>query len=184
MASFVTAASRLIDAEMGREPGFFCPTTDNITMYFDGSGEDEQAIGEWVSISAVAMSENGGVGATDYTVLVEGADYYVKPYNHTQRGKPISRLVMDAINNSKYGVWHRFRKGVRVDGVPGYSLTVPDTVALATRMQSVRWFMRAKTGYQDTGATVDMGGMIIKGQTQLDPDIKAILFPLKLELSA
>ena len=43
--------------------------------------------------------------------------------------------------------------------------------------------MRAKQGWNDTGATVELGGMTFKGQTQLDPDVKAMLYPLKLELS-
>ena len=71
---------------------------------------------------------------------------------------------------------------MKIVGKPGYSASVPDVVALATRMQAVRWFMRAKQGYQDTGANVEIGQMTFKGKLELDPDIKALLWPLKMEL--
>jgi hypothetical protein len=71
---------------------------------------------------------------------------------------------------------------VRVTGIAGYSLTPPAIISLAVRMQSIRWFMRAKQGYQDSGANVTVGGLTFKGQLELDPDIKALLYPLKLEL--
>lgn len=182
MASFVTTASRLIDMELGREAGFFYPTTDEVTRYYNGSGEQEQPIDEFVSISAVGMSEQGRVGSTDYTTI-SATDYYVYPYNYISKGKPINTLVMDTLNNSQFGAWYSYRKAVRVTGVAGYSLTPPALIVQATKMQAVRWFMRAKQGYKDTGATVELGGMVFKGQTQLDPDVKAMLFPFKLELS-
>jgi hypothetical protein len=55
-------------------------------------------------------------------------------------------------------------------------------VALACRIQAVRWFMRAKQGYQDTGVQAEIGGLTFSKKTELDPDIKQLLHPLKLEL--
>lgn len=182
MASFVTVASRLIDKELGKEPGFFYPTTDEVTRYFDGSGGQEQYIGEWAAITTVSMSQNGSVTSTDYTDL-GSTDYYVAPYNYTSLGVPINKLVMDTINNAQFGAWYSFRKAVKVVGIAGYSLTVPDLIAQATKIQAVRWFMRAKQGYQDSGASVSFGGMTFKGDLQLDPDVKSMLFPYKLEFS-
>lgn len=176
MASYVTAASRLIDAEFGRWPGFFNPSTDDETRYYDGSDEEEQIIDEYAALTSVSVSEQGETCSTGYT-LWSSTDYYVWPYNRL----PIKRLVIDS-NGSKGG-WYSYRKAVKVIGKPGYAATTPAVVSQACKMQSVRWFMRGKQGYQDTGASVDIGGITLRGQTQLDPDVKALLFPMKLELS-
>lgn len=179
MAGFVTVASRLIDLEVGRWAGFFYPTTDSVTKYYDGSGKDEQDIGEWASVSSVSVSEQGLTSSSDYTAWAT-TDYLIWPYNYSAESKPITKLRID-INGEKAG-FYRYNKSVSVTGVPGYSASVPDVIAMACRMQAVRYFMRAKQGYQDTGASVEMGGLTFKGQLQLDPDIKALLWPFILEL--
>jgi hypothetical protein len=182
MVNFITAASRLIDAEVGRWPGFFYPTTDSSTdFYYDGSGLGEQEIDEFVSISAVAVAEQGGVSSTNYTAWTLNTDYLTWPYNAARKGKPITKLLLDVIDGSKGG-FYAYQKAVKVTGVPGYSTTPPDVVKLACKMQAIRWFMRAKQGYQDTGANVEIGQMTFKGKLELDPDVKALLWPMKLEL--
>lgn len=180
MASMVTVASRLIDRELGRWEGFFYPTTDEVTRYYDGSGCDEQEIDEFVSISAVGISEQGGLASTDYTAL-SSTDYFVEPYNYTADAKPIKKIVIDALNGP-YLRFYRYRKSVKVTGVAGYSLTTPALIEQIVKRQAVRWFMQAKQGYQDQGASVEFGGMVFKKE-QLDPDIKKMLWPFILELS-
>lgn len=182
MAGFVTAASRLIDNEMGRWDGFFYPTTDTKTFYYDGSGHEYQDIDEFVSISSVSVAEQGGLASSDYIAWTENTDYIVYPYNTTNKGRPITELQIIQFNGTKAN-WYRFQRSVQVQGIAGYSLTTPDTIAMATRMQAVRFFMRAKQGYQDSGADVSIGGMTFKGKLELDPDVKALLWPYKLELS-
>jgi hypothetical protein len=181
MATFITVASRLIDREMGKWDGFFYPTSDTVDWYYDGSGEYEQEIDEFVSISAVAVSEQGTIASTDYTSWTLNTDYITKPYNATGKSKPINRLVLVQHNGTK-GAWYGGQKAVKVTGIPGYSATPPDVVALACRIQAVRWFMRAKQGYQDTGVQAEIGGLTFSKKTELDPDIKQLLHPLKLEL--
>jgi hypothetical protein len=70
-----------------------------------------------------------------------------------------------------------------VTGIPGYSATPPDIIAQACRMQAVRWFMRGKQGYQDTGANINIGGLSFDKTLELDPDIRQLLWSIKLELS-
>ena len=181
MTGFITAASRLIDGEVGRWDGFFYPSTDEVTRYYNGNGCSELEIDEFASISAIGVSEQGGVASTDYTTFA-ATDYFVEPYNYAANGKPIKKIVIDVLNGTQFSFF-TYRKGVKVTGISGYSLTPPDVVALATRMQAIRWFMRAKQGYQDSGANVSIGGMTFKGKLELDPDVKALLWPLKLELS-
>lgn len=181
MDNFVSVASRLIDAEMGRWEGFFYPTTDTKTYYYDGSGLEEQEIDEFVSISAVSVAEQGGVSSTCYTDWTENTDYLVWPYNTTNKSKPITKLVIDITDGNKAG-FYRYQKSVKVAGIPGYSTTPPDLVVQACKMQATRWFMRAKQGYQDTGATVEFGSLKFTQNLQLDPDVKALLWPLKMDL--
>lgn len=180
MAGFVTSASRLIDLEMGRWAGFFYPTTDSVTWYYDGSGAIEQRIDEFISITSVSVSEAGGIASSDYTTYTS-TDYFVWPYNYSGLGKPITKLMIDYLNGAKIG-WYRYRKSIQIIGVAGYSTAIPDVVAHACRIQSVRWFMRAKGGYQDVTGTDETGKLFYKGSAQLDGDVKLLLHPLKLEL--
>ena len=180
MSNFVTVASRMIDAEMGRWAGFFYPTTDDVTRYYDGSGETCQRIDEFVSITSVSVSEAGSLASTDYTTW-GSSDYFTEPYNATVNAKPINKLTIDTLNGGK-SVWYGYRKAVKVVGVAGYSATPPDLIVQATKIQAVRWFMRAKGGYQDVQGNDDIGKRYYKGTTELDADVKAMLWAFKLEL--
>lgn len=181
MATFITAASRLIDAEVGRWPGFFYPTTDDKTDYFDGSGECQQPVDEYAAITSVSVSEQGGLSSSDYTTWTLNTDYLTWPYNATNRGLPITRLDLVAYQGTK-GAFYSGQKSVKVIGVPGYSTTTPDLVVQACKTQAVRWFMRAKGGYTDVSGNENTGQTQYKGQTMLDPDVKALLWSFKLEL--
>lgn len=177
--SLITSASRLIDREFGRWDGFFYPTTDSVDWYYDGSGESEQEIDEFVSISAVAVSEGGSLSSSDYTSWTLNTDYLTLPYNASGKGRPINRLALSEYNGTK-GAWFSYQKSVKVTGIPGYSSTPPGIVAQACKIQAVRWFMRAKQGWQNTGASESQGSMTF---SELDADIKRLLHPLVLELS-
>lgn len=180
MATFVTVASRMIDAECGRWAGFFSPSTADETRYYDGNGELELPIDEFVSITSVSVSEQGSVASSDYT-LWGSSDYYTWPYNASLNGKPVNTLITDNVNGSKPG-WYCYRKSVQVVGVPGYAASTPDLIAAAARLQAVRWFMRAKQGWQDEGGNDETLKVKYKGMTELDPDVKLMLWPFKLEL--
>lgn len=181
MATFVTVASRLIDREMGRWDGFFYPTTDDVTNYYDGCGLMTQPIDEYVSITSVAVAEEGGLASSDYTAWTLNTDYITRPSNATNKGRPINELEIVVYNGTK-GEWYEGQRSVRVVGVAGYSSTTPEIVAQAAKMQAVRWFMRAKQAYQNTGVTAEFGPLQYSQKLELDPDIKQLLWPLKLEL--
>jgi hypothetical protein len=179
MAGYVTTASRLIDAFVGRWDGFFYPSTDDVTRYYTGSGEETQDIDEFAAITSVSVAESGGTASTDYT-LWGSSDYFVEPYNYTANGKPINKLVID-VNGSKAG-FYRYRKSVQVVGIAGYSATVHPLISQACKIQAVRWFMRAKGGWQDTSGNENSGQTRYKGAVELDGDIRAMLHPLVLDL--
>lgn len=177
IGSMITAASRLIDREIGRWPGFFYPSTDgDTTRYFDGGGEVEQIIDEMVSLTSIAVAESGGIDAGDYTSWTVDSDFYVWPYNYADLGQPIQALVIN--RNGSKGRWPCARKAVKVTGIFGYSYTPPSDIAQACKIQAMRWFMRAKQGYQDAGANAEIGQMVYV--QQLDPDIREILRPYQI----
>jgi hypothetical protein len=172
MATFVTVASRLIDKRVGRWAGFFYPTTDSATRYFDGSGETEQKIDEAVSITSLAVAETGETTSTGYTTW-SSTNYLTWPYNET----PIKKLIVDW--NGDKGHWYAFRKSVQVAGVFGYSSSTPEIIAQVCRRQAVRWYMQAKQAYQNVGASEENKLTYDK----LDPDLEALLMPYILEFS-
>jgi hypothetical protein len=163
---FITRASRLIDREVGRWDNYFYPSSDDTTRYYDGTDEGELEIDDCLSITTLSVAESGGTGTSDYTDWAT-TDYLTYPYNSA----PFRRLVID-FNGSK-GFWYPFRKSVKIVGVFGYSLTPPADVTQACDIQSLRWYMRAKQGYQDVSANADLGQTELK--YALDPDIVALL---------
>ena len=177
LGNMVTAASRLIDRYVGGWDNYFYPTTDAQTRYFDGSGEEQQYIDPMVSLTSVAVSESGGRAVTDYTTWTVDTDFFVSPYNYASIGMPIMSLVIDNDAGSK-GTWGTTRKGVQVTGVFGWSATPPEDIEQACKIQAVRWFMRAKQGYQDAGANQNLGEMYY--MKELDPDVKTILQRYKI----
>ncbi|HQX18145.1 MAG TPA: hypothetical protein PLA27_17130 [Anaerolineales bacterium] len=179
MSDFVTFASRQIDAAFGRVAGFFYPTTDEVTYYYNGSGRATQYIDEFVSISSVAVAESGGLSSTDYTTWVEGTDYITYPYNASALGKPFTALGLVDYAGTK-GAFYSGQKSVKVVGVAGYSASPPAIVAKATKIQAVQWFMKAKMGYQ----MVNSGGETASALNYaLDDNVLTILKPIFLEFS-
>lgn len=178
IGNLITAASRLIDKEVGREANWFS-TTDEQTRYYDGSGEVTQEIDECHTLTSLAVSEAGSIVASEYTAWTLDTDYYVSPYNYSDLGVPIDRLIADW-NGTKYK-FPRYRKCVKVVGQFGYSATPPEPIKQACKIQAMRWFGRAKQMYQDGGGGTQTGQLIYsKYTTALDPDIKELLISYQL----
>jgi hypothetical protein len=176
IGTLITAVSRLIDKQVGREPNWFA-STDSETRYYDGSGEVTQEIDECHTLTSVAVSESGSIVNSEYTAWTLDTDYYVSPYNYSALGLPIDRLIADW-NGTKYK-FPRYRKAVKVVAQFGYSATPPDDIKQACIIQSMRWFGRAKQMFQDQGGG-DWAGQTVFARSELDPDVKIILQSYKL----
>lgn len=169
---FIAAASRLIDRYVGQSSNYFYPSTDEETRYYDGVGSElDLMIDDCISMSSVAVSESGGISSSDYTVWTKDTDYLTIPYNSA----PIYGLRINR-NGSKSG-WTSYRKAVKVTGFFGYSLEPPADVKHACITQTLRWFMRAKQAFMDTGAGGQQGTMTFSAM--LDNDVALILEPYK-----
>jgi len=83
--------------------------------------------------------------------------------------------LINGFQNSFYG----YRKGVKVVGRFGWSSTAPEPIARATKIQTIRWFMRGKQAYSDSGANPQTGQMTYV--KKLDPDVAELIKPYILE---
>jgi len=173
----ITAASRLIDREVGGWTDYFDAGTTDTTRYYDGSGEQEQWVDPMVELTSVSVSEGGGRCSTCYTDWTLDTDYYVWPYNYSGIGKPIEKLIVDNDSGSK-GNFYSVRKGVKVTGRFGYSDSPPDDIVQAVKITVMRWFMRSKQAYQDTSASAQLGQLMYT--KSLDPDVIELLRPYKI----
>ena len=179
LTALLTTASRLVDREIGKWPNYFSPSSDAEDRYFDGTGGHTLYIDDAVSISAVAVSEAGGLASSDYTAW-SSSDYIQHPYNTT----PKYKLIVDRLNGSKLS-FDPYYKAVKVTGIFGYSTTPPDLVIQAVKIQVARWFMRQKQLWQDNNQQ-ELGAVVVNVNgknfigTKLDPDVAAMLHPYKL----
>jgi hypothetical protein len=158
LSALITAASRLIDEQVGKWPNYFYPSTDTEIRYynaFDGYCLD---IDEAVSITEVAVSEGGEVTSTGYTVWA-ATDYILAPYNYARTGEPIRQIEVDTLNGNEYG-FSRYPKGNRITGIFGYSATPPEEIKRACIIQTVSMFMQDKQGWRDAGASAELGQMV------------------------
>ena len=172
-----TKASRFVDREVGYWPGFFYPTTDSETRYYDGNNEQEIDIDPMVTFTSLAVSEEGSYSSSDYTTWTENTDFYTWPYNASALGEPIRRFIIDW-NGNKLN-FTRFKKALKVTGIFGYSASVPEIIQQVCIVQVMRWYMRAKQGYADSGANPEIGQMTYV--KRLDPDIKEMLNSFMLD---
>ena len=175
ITALITAASRLIDKEVGAMPGYFA-SSDSETRYYDGDGTDVIDIDEMVSITSLSVAQGGGRATSDYTTWTVNTDFYTMPYN-SGAGLPIRKIIVEALSGK--ATFPKSRKAVKVVGVFGYAAAAPEDIKQACKIQAYRWFMRAKQGYQDASANAAMGSMIYA--QELDPDVKEILKHYRLE---
>lgn len=175
LGTLCTAASRMIDREVGYWPGYFNPTTDGETRYYDGNGEQELDIEPLVTLTSLAVSEEGNYSSSDYTTWTENTDFYVWPYNST--AQPIRRLIVDH-NGDKLN-WTRFKEAIKLTGIFGHAASTPEVIQQAAIMQTMNWYMKAKQGYQSAGANPSLGQMTYK--RELDQEVKDMIWSYMLE---
>ena len=186
ITTLIQSASRAIDGYIGQGDYYFYASssdhhhgsTDGLsTRYFDGNGFYEMVIDHFVSLSSLAVSEQGGVDSTSYTVY-NSSDFFIAPYNAAEYHKPYNKIIIDPLNGGR-SAFYRFPKSVRVIAVWGYSLTPPADVVQACNVMVIRYFMRAKNAFMDAGANPAMGQMFYV--RELDPDVKLLLSKYVLE---
>ncbi len=171
IGTLITSASRAVDGYLGQQDNYFYPSTDPVIRYYDGNNDFELSIDDFLSVTELAVSEDGQVSSTGYVVW-SSSDYYYHPYNAATKGKPYKKIVVDMLNGDRLA-FPNFHKAVRVTGIFGYSLTPPADVKQACIVMTLRHMQRAKSAYADAGANPEIGQLFYV--QELDPDIKTLL---------
>lgn len=164
LTDLLTRASRRFDVETKRRPGAYAMATassDEETRFYNGTGGNQLWVNEMVTApSAVAISETGSVTSSDYST-VASSDYFLWPDNAAFEDSPYLRIDLDTLNGA-FTYWPRHRKAVKVTAVWGYCDTAdtPPDVKQAVLTQALRWYGRARQGYQGAGANANVGQLI------------------------
>lgn len=187
--------SRHIDRITKRIPGAYYVTTET-TKYFNGTHYSEYGISSDQQQDAllyrsgflnqpslpideladdpsfVGVNINGTMNPPVYTQYTADIDYIMYPYNAKDENRPYFRIYLNTIDGH-YGSWYGYRKGVKITGKFGYSLTVPDDIKQACIEQVVKWFKRGQQLYQDIAVQTDPQQAIYKVMTDDFSDIAA-----------
>lgn len=180
LATLATRASRAIDKFTKRHNGAYAVSADS-TRYFDGVDCPELLIDELAAApTSVSVAETGDVDSSagsggTYTAWA-ASDYLLWPYNALQIGLPYEALIIDRQYGTK-STWYPFRKGVKIVGKFGFSVTPPDEIKEACIIQAARYFKRGQQAFMDTSANpmfqqMPYGVVTVAG---LDPDVEVLL---------
>lgn len=109
LSRLASQVSRFVDNHTHK---VFYPTL--ATRYFRGNGGCALRIGDWLSISSVAMSDDDG---ETYTALAS-TDWYASVEGDVNSPKSYTHLHVDV--NGDYSYFYRGQKSVKVVGVAAY----------------------------------------------------------------
>jgi len=177
ISTLITPASRLIDRYLGAPDNYFSPSTDNETRYYDGNNDYEITIDPFASVTSLGVSLSGGLASTDYTAY-SSSDYILEPYNAALNNRPYNKICIDVVNSTA-DPFPRYKKAVKVVAAFGNYPTIPDLIAQAARVQTLHFFMRAKSAYQNQSAGENVVATNVAGG--LSEDVKTLLMPFILD---
>lgn len=168
LESIVTAVSRHIDDWTGRR--FYTSTADEI-RYFTADCSEYVDVGDLLSVTTLRTDP---AGSRSYDSTWSSTDFELDPPNASFEAHPYARIF--AAPNAAYWFPAGLRRGVQITGRWGYSTATPDVVREACLIQVGRVFRRRDSPFGIAG-NLDQG--TIKLAAQLDPDVKAMLSPLR-----
>lgn len=168
LESIVTAVSRHIDDWTGRR--FFTSSADEV-RYFTADCGGFVEVGDLRSVTTLRTD---AAGSRSYDSTWSSTDFELEPANAAFEAQPYTRIY--AAPNAAYWFPSGVRRGVQVTGRFGYSTSAPDVVREACLIQVGRIFRRRESPFGIAG-NLDQGA--IKLAAQLDPDVKAMLSPLR-----
>lgn len=169
LTSACAAASRAVDLATYRQ---FGQTAAEARIY---TPKWSPKLGMWVvecddcfaTPTAVAI-DTAGDGT--FSTTIDPADVVMRPVNNAVKGRPFERM---AIRRGVSVFSPLGADSVRLTNVWGWSVGVPETVHLASRLQASRFFARRNSPYGVAGSP-DQGSEI-RLQSRADPDVKLML---------
>lgn len=170
LEAIVQAVSRHIDNWTGRR--FYTSTADE-TRYFCAESDERVDVGDLISVTTLRTDYNGD---RVYESTWSTSDYELEPVNARYAPQPEPYTHIYATPDADYSFPAGLRRGVEVTGRWGYSTAVPDVVREACLIQTGRVFRRRDSPFGIAGS-IDL--KTIRLTAQLDPDVKALLSPLR-----
>jgi hypothetical protein len=168
--SIIAAVSRHIDIWTGRR---FHTSTADETRYFCAETDERVDAGDILAVTTLRTDYNGD---RVYESTWSTSDYELEPSNAPYQSQPEPYTHIYATPTADYSFPAGLRRGVQVTGRWGYSTAAPDVVREACLIQVSRIFRRRDSPFGVAG-TLDLG--TIRLAAQLDPDVKAMLSPLR-----
>lgn len=163
LAAIVTAASRWVDrVTWGIDNAF--AASGNTSRYYRGDSVDNSTLYLDAPLISVNSLTNGD------SATITSANYWLMPRNSSYYWSIRLKSTADGWNFDTDGE-------VIVNGVWGFSTTVPDAVREATAMLSGWMFKRYQAALQDNTANPEMG-QIIYGEA-IPKQVMALLEPYK-----
>jgi hypothetical protein len=170
MEGVITAVSRWIDGYTWRR--FY---TVAETRYYSANDGRILYTDDIVSTAgAVSSLKTDDAGDRTFENTWATTDYDLLPLNALLDNEPATMIQVAPAGNREFPIVER---GVLVQATFGYSATAPDVVREACLLQSERLFMRKDAVFGIAGGS-DIGGLV-RLQDRLDPDVKALLDPLR-----
>lgn len=175
-AAAITAASRAIDHECGRQFGAVTPAaartyTQDCEYYLDGCAA--LPIFDLSSASGLIVALDDSDLGTWPTTLTVNTDYRLWPYNAVADGKPYTHLLTRT--TSAYS-WPAYSNAIKVTGLWGWA-SVPAVVSSACLIQAARFFVRRDAAFGIAGSP-EMGNEL-RLLKALDPDVGLLLSSVK-----
>lgn len=164
LALSVTAASRAVDQETGRQFGSVAAEERVYTA------RPDYERGYWV------VDIDDVMDATGMTVTIDGdtvATYQLEPRNAPQKGRPWTRIVFTSDSEHKPS---RGDHEVAVVAPWGWT-EFPGTVVEATKLQANRWATRRDAPFGVAGSP-DVGSEV-RLLAKVDPDVAVALRPYR-----
>lgn len=171
----ITAASRAIDHECGRQFGVSTAVartfTQDCAYYIDNS--PALPIFDLSSASGLIVAIDDSDLGTWPTTLTVNTDYRLWPYNAVADGKPYTHLLTRT--TSAYS-WPAYSNAIKVTGLWGWA-SVPAVVSSACLIQAARFFVRRDAAFGIAGSP-EMGNEL-RLLKALDPDVGLLLSSVK-----
>lgn len=164
LESVIEAASRAIDGLCNR---WFYQMTAT-TRHFTASSPTVLDVPDLVSVTSLTTDTDGD---RVYEDTWAATDYDLEPYNAADVGEPYRQLMTTPAG--LYG-FPTVRKGVKITGTWGWP-SVPDAIAEACALESIRLFKRKDAPYGIAGSSEL--GMQTFMPARVDPQVKALIAP-------
>lgn len=176
LATCITAASRAVDDACNRQFGVLAAAT---ARYYTWHGEyldgrPAVPVDDLQTTTDLAVAVDVSDASAWDTIITNGTDFDLWPWNAAGDGKPWTHLLLRA--GTSLGTFRTSARVVRVTAVFGWT-AVPSLVVEATQLQAARFFARRNATFGVAGSPEV--GSELRLLERLDPDVAVALRPVR-----